>query len=85
MFAYRNVIHLKVGRVSDFKLNYSYLHCFCFSAFSIFWSRNANSALFVVFINLRSAPAARTITDGRRHVFGNVAKLMPFKIRVFSL
>lgn len=56
-------------RVSCFKVKYSYLYRFCLSTFPIFWSRNANSALFVVFIHLWCGPAARAVTDGGRHVF----------------
>lgn len=49
----------------------AYLYSFRFPPFPIRWPGNTHFMLFVMFINLRNTPTARTITHRCRHVTGN--------------
>lgn len=67
-------VHLK--KSSCFlHLVYSYLDSLRFPALSVFWSRNADFLLFVVFINLWDAPTSRVVADRCRHVSGNYIRV----------
>lgn len=58
---------------------YIYLNRSVFSPLSVFWSRNAYSLLFVVFINLWDAPASGIVVTWRGHVSRNNVSCWPFQ------